>query len=249
MIKRTFHIPARLILLAALILSIPAFYLILTGMTPWQRAAGHALYAIQAMLVAWAILGRGKASAATAHERSNLDGLILLGALASVVPTDTPWPSLEWLLRMAFCGVVFIRLATLLAVYLAPNRLMHVCVLAAFTLMLGGAGFYWLEPDVHSYADGIWLAFTTGATVGYGDLVPTTPASRIFAAFIVLLGYALFSVFTATIAALLVGEDEKRFIKELHGDLRLLRKEITELRGELKQAGALPPADKATSTD
>ena len=90
-----------------------------------------------------------------------------------------------------------------------------------------------MEPRVHSYADGVWLAFTTGATVGYGDLVPSTPASRIFAAFIVLLGYALFSVVTASIAALLVGEDEKRLSREMHADLRMLRKEIAALRTEM----------------
>ena len=75
--------------------------------------------------------------------------------------------------------------------------------------------------------------FTTGATVGYGDLVPSTPASRIFAVFVVLLGYAVFSVVTASIVALFVGEDEKRFEKELHADIRSLRKEVAALRSEL----------------
>ena len=86
----------------------------------------------------------------------------------------------------------------------------------------------------------MWLAFITGATVGYGDLVPSTPASRIFAAFIVLLGYALFSVVTASIAALLVGEDEKRFMRGLHSDMRMLREEIAALRAGLRDSFDAP---------
>jgi voltage-gated potassium channel len=49
-----------------------------------------------------------------------------------------------------------------------------------------------------------------------------------------LLGYALFSVVTASIAALLVGEDEKKLRRELHTDMRILREEIASLRAELR---------------
>jgi voltage-gated potassium channel len=69
--------------------------------------------------------------------------------------------------------------------------------------------------------------------VGYADVVPSTPASRIFAVFIVLLGYALLSLVTANIVALLVGEDERLLRHELHADMRLLRHEIALLRADL----------------
>ena len=41
---------------------------------------------------------------------------------------------------------------------------------AAMTLGLCGVGFWWLEPRAESLGDGLWLAFTTAATVGYGGL-------------------------------------------------------------------------------
>nr|WP_314860496.1 potassium channel family protein [uncultured Undibacterium sp.] len=90
-------------------------------------------------------------------------------------------------------------------------------------------------PQVTSYADGVWLAFTTVATVGYGDIVPSTPASKIFAFFIVLLGYAMFSFVTANIAALFVGEEEEIFEQELHNDIRALHQEVAALREELRR--------------
>jgi voltage-gated potassium channel len=228
--------PMSLILPGALILSIPAFYLVLTGSESSYRYAGHWLYGIVAAMVGADILtmrNRGTTGWTDAAFRTDL--FLLLGAMASAWPAGSPWSVIEWLLRLIYCAVVFIRLSTLVAQYVVPHRLMQIVVLAVLTLAIAGAGFFWLEPQVHTYADGVWLAFITGATVGYGDLVPSTPASRIFAFFIVLLGYALFSVVTASIAALLVGEDEKRLRQELHADMRMLRKEIAALHGELHE--------------
>ncbi len=95
-----------------------------------------------------------------------------------------------------------------------------------------GAGFYWLDPSIHSYAEGLWLAFVTAATVGYGDVVPTTPASRVLAVIIVVIGLALLSVVTASVAAFFIGEDEKLLRREMHNDIRHLRDEVARLIGE-----------------
>ncbi|EGF31338.1 Ion transport 2 [Oxalobacteraceae bacterium IMCC9480] len=162
-----------------------------------------------------------------------VDVALLLGALASAWPTGTPWSGPEWWLRLTYSAIVFLRFPTLLAPWALPKHLLQILALSVVLLAFAGAGFYWLEPHVLTYADGLWLAFSTGATVGYGDLVPSTHASRIFAVFIVLLGYAIFSVITASIAALFVGEDEKHFQQELHADIRALRHEIALLRKEL----------------
>ena len=55
------------------------------------------------------------------------------------------------------------------------------CSGSSLALLGLGPGFWWLEPRAETLGDGLWLAFTTAATVGYGDIVPTTPASKIFA--------------------------------------------------------------------
>jgi len=223
------------LLLLALLLSIPAFYLILAGMVPLYRNAGRGLYVVVALLLGGDLLRSAKSR--RRHDGMlALDWLILFGAVCSVWPSNLPWSMLEWGLRMGYCGIVFLRLLTFFGKRIVSSHLLHVVVFALVVLAVAGAGFMWLEPRVHSYADGVWLAFITGATVGYGDLVPSTPASRIFAAFIVLLGYALFSVVTASISAVLVGEDEKRLERELHADMRLLRQEISLLHKELHTA-------------
>ncbi|HEX8956898.1 MAG TPA: ion channel [Burkholderiaceae bacterium] len=224
--------------LAALLALTPAFYLVLAGPGPVFRNLGYLLYA--GVALALLTIGHATLHNTNAVQRLQrrkyawLDRLIILGALASAWPGGVPWNSIEWALRLGYCCLVFARMPSLLFARLALNRLWQVCLLAVSMLAVGGAGFLWLEPNVGNYADGVWLAFTTGATVGYGDLVPSTAASRILAAFIVLLGYALFSLLTANIAALLVGEDEKKLRRELHADLRALRQEIAALQERMR---------------
>ncbi|HTN65127.1 MAG TPA: potassium channel family protein [Burkholderiaceae bacterium] len=233
--------PYRPALILALTLSIPAFYLMLTGPSAHYRGAGSLLYAATAMLMAIDI-GTHKQKSGRHIFLWNeyaLDVMIFLGALASAWPTAPSWSLIQWLFRLGFCGLVFTRIAILIFKWVAPRHLLQVLGIGIGGFLLAGLGFYWLEPKVLTYADGLWLAFITGATVGYGDLVPSTAASRIFAVFIVLLGYAIFSVVTASIAALFVGKDEKRFEKELHSDIKFLRKEISTLRDEMRRSGVI----------
>ena len=118
--------------------------------------------------------------------------------------------------------------------------------LAVVILGLGGVGFWVIDPRVNSLGDGLWLAFTTAATVGYGDLVPSTAASRLFAVLVVLLGLAVLSLVTASLSAVLMQEEEREFERKL---MHELTHELKQLRAELAQnqnrSGVLsPPADK-----
>ncbi|MDY7574065.1 potassium channel family protein [Actimicrobium sp. CCI2.3] len=243
--------PFRPILFVALVLSIPAFYLLLDDVDARLRGMGSLLYAVTAVLVGVDLWYRRGIE--PDWRFTLVDAGLLLGALASAWPTGTPWSELEWWLRLTYSAIVFLRFPTLLAPWALPRHLMQIIALSIILLALAGAGFYWLEPRVLTYADGLWLAFITGATVGYGDLVPSTHASRVFAVFIVLLGYAIFSVITASIAALFVGEDVKHFQQELHADIRALRHEIALLHKELNRSLPVPTfterADHPPSVD
>ena len=194
-----------------------------------------------------------------------LDLLIVVFAALALAGADTELVALARLLRLATIALLLTRAATSIRSLFVPGGLPYAFGLAMIAFLAAGAGFYWLEPTVHSYADGIWLAFVTGATVGYGDIVPTTTVSRLFAVIIVLVGITMFSLVTASIAAFFIGEDEKllrremhrdiqhvkqdvaqlineeevRLRRELHADIRRLREEVVRLREELKAQGVL----------
>ena len=92
-----------------------------------------------------------------------------------------------------------------------------------------GALFYWLDPNIRTFADGLWLAFITGATVGYGDVVPTTGATRVLAVLTVLVGVAMMTLFTAHVVTFFVGGEDARMRDALQRDIVVLRNDIEKL--------------------
>jgi len=228
---------ARPVLLLGLLLSIPAFYLLLGNENADVQRLGRVLYAVVALILITDAVWQWfqHRHQVRKHGKFILDVVIILGCIFSAFPTPIHWSTFEWLFRLSLCAVILLRIFTLLLSNMRPSHLAQMTALALIMLSSAGAGFYWLEPKVTNYADGVWLAFTTVATVGYGDIVPSTPASKIFAFFIVLLGYAMFSFVTANIAALFVGEEEEIFEQELHNDIRALHQEVAALREELRR--------------
>ena len=105
--------------------------------------------------------------------------------------------------------------------------------------LLVGCGFvYWhIEPTTPRLVDGLWLAFVTASTIGYGDLVPSTPGSRVFSVLVVLLGFGVLSLVTAAIAATWVESTERRVEREIlhdiHRRMQALHEDVVSLRREL----------------
>ena len=116
-------------------------------------------------------------------------------------------------------------------------------VVAVVIMGLGGVGFWLVEPKAHTLADGLWLAFTTAATVGYGDIVPSTHTSRGFAVVMVLLGLAVLSMVTGSVAALFVQTEERKIEHELLHEIRQVRDEVTALRKEVEALRRDNPKD------
>ena len=67
--------------------------------------------------------------------------------------------------------------------------------------------------DIINFFDAVWWSLVTITTVGYGDLVPVTFWGRIIGIIFILLGFSIFSIFTAFIASSFI--DKK--IKERKG--------------------------------
>ena len=122
---------------------------------------------------------------------------------------------------------------------LVRQGLVYSLLLAVAILGLGGVGFWLIDPRIDSLGDGLWLAFTTAATVGYGDLIPHTPASRIFSVLVVLLGLAVLSLVTASLSAIFVEKEveaeEREIERTLLAELRVLREELHSLRQEVRE--------------
>ena len=123
--------------------------------------------------------------------------------------------------------------------------LLYSLALSLLILWLGGFGFWLLEPRVLTLSDGLWLAFTTAATVGYGDLVPSTPLSRAFAVVVVLMGLGVLSMVTASVAALFVETEERQIERDLLHEISALRADVRALKDRIDRLQDAGPASGA----
>lgn len=231
--------------LIALLVTIPAFYAEMLQATPsrWASAAYLAgALAVLAALLHVASLTRGPFD----HVMANRTDVILAVGLvgAALLPPSQSWPlALDFRLLVAF--LTLLRMVWSLQHLITRGGLAYMLLVALGVLGACGLGFWWLEPSAHTFADGVWLAFTTAATVGYGDLVPTTQASKIFSVFVVLLGYGVLSLVTAAIATSWVETEERRIEVEILHDVRRevasVRHELAALRRELGRPQADAP--------
>lgn len=224
--------------LLALLATVPAFYIELLKDLPTPLAVTIYLFAA-AMLVGslWRV------ARLLDHPRQYLrskalDLTLIAGLLiaAALPPSIESGPSLA--VRLLVSLLTLLRMVWAVKSWVTRGGLAYLLLMALLVLGFCGVGFWALEPRAHSLGDGLWLAFTTAATVGYGDIVPTTPAAKIFSVFVVLLGYAVLSLVTAAIAAMWVETSERRLesdlLRDMHAQLRSVHKELADLRRDLQ---------------
>lgn len=231
--------------LLALLATIPAFYAQLLQTAPPAWAA--AVYAVAALMLALALRHVScKTRHPAAHVGANALDLLLIAGLASAAGLPASSHSTAALaLRLGVAFLTLWRMVWAVQHLITRGGLGYLLLVAVLVLGACGVGFWWIEPTTPDLGAGLWLAFTTAATVGYGDLVPTTPAARIFAVFVVLLGYGVLTLVTASIASRWVETGERRIEHEILRDMRremaALRLELAALRDALPTVGTAPP--------
>jgi len=81
-------------------------------------------------------------------------------------------------------------------------------------ILLSGTVFY-RTIEGWSWVDSFYFSVTTASTVGYGDLAPSTPLSKIFTALYIFVGVGVFVLLFSQLAkAMLKIEDDDKDLRQ-----------------------------------
>ncbi len=229
----------------ALLSTVPSFYVELLHESPPLLAVLS--YLVAAATMGGALLHVGLRSGnLRAHLRANSFDLLLCAGLvaAAMLPPSAASEAALWF-RVVVGFFTMSRMFWAAHYVVTRGGTLYRLIAALTVLALCGLGFWWLEPTTPTFGDALWLAFTTAATVGYGDSVPTTPASKIFAVFVVFLGVGAITLGAAAIASAWIAKEERHIEREilddLHKQLRLVHAELAELRASMASADTPRP--------
>ena len=134
-------------------------------------------------------------------------------------------------LRLLLMLALLVRFSSVLQEVLRRNQLGVTLVIALLIVLVAGVLLSTIDPNIRNIGDGIWYAWVTMATVGYGDVVPTSLAGRILGGILIFLGMVLFSLITANIAAFLLSGNVER----VERDVEKVEREESELNRRLDQ--------------
>jgi len=125
------------------------------------------------------------------------------------------------ILRLFFMIGLFAHNVAVIRNVLSQNHLGKTLIIATLFITGGGVVIATLDPAIKTVWDGIWWAWVTVTTVGYGDVVPVSTEGRVFASILMLVGITMMSLFTANVSAYLLSKQTQ---KEIRYDQRELKK-------------------------
>lgn len=154
--------------------------------------------------------------------RNWMNLVIIIGGLP-IVWQYTPLVGLMRSMRLVLVVVLLARLSRNVRKLLSRHQLGATLAVAFVTMVLSGIIVSRIDPSIGTIWDGMWWAWVTMATVGYGDVVPHNAAGRLFGSLLILFGVVLISMLTANLAAFFIGGDVEKMEQEEKEADRLLK--------------------------
>lgn len=99
-----------------------------------------------------------------------------------------------------------------------------------------------VEPDIHSYGDGLWFCFVSFTTIGFGDITATTVIGRICVIFITVYAVVVTAMVPGVVVSyylefLKIKENEtiSTFLEKLENLSALSKDELDDLSARVKE--------------
>lgn len=138
------------------------------------------------------------------------------------------------LMKIARFVAVLGRIYKKVKSFLNINGFKFVLLASVILILIGGIAISIIENK--SFSDGVWWAFVTTTTVGYGDISPSTGLGRGIACILMITGIGLIGSLTSTITSYfmsigsnkdhIVSNDKINMVLKLYNELNDDEKEI-----------------------
>lgn len=164
--------------------------------------------------------------------------LIVLGGLPVLWGVDTFYTGLLRTMRLALTIGIFLRVSKDTRDLLSRHNLGITLFICFVILVISGLLISGIDPAFETPVDGLWWAWVTVTTVGYGDLVPQTTEGRIFGALLILMGLGMFSMLTASFSVFFIEQDERELSKKEERNIERiegLEKKLERIESQLDQ--------------
>jgi voltage-gated potassium channel len=112
---------------------------------------------------------------------------------------------------------------------LTDDKLSTTLLTVFFTVIIVGFLISGIDSGIKNPIQGIWWAWVTMSTVGYGDYVPLDVGGRIFASIVILMGLCFFAVLTANFSSMFVRRHVRRFRTKESQDVAKLVSRLNEV--------------------
>jgi voltage-gated potassium channel len=170
--------------------------------------------------------------------KSNWGGLIIIFAGMPLLWEVFPYAGGLRLLRLLVLFSLLFSMSASARKILSNNHLGTTLMVSFIVVVFAGTLMATIDPNIETPLDGIWWAWVTVTTVGYGDIVPSSTAGRLFAGVLMLLGIAIFSLLTASFSTFFLAQaEEKISVQESENaeGLQQLQRQVQVLEDKIDQ--------------
>lgn len=139
--------------------------------------------------------------------------VIILAAFPFIFKDSYQVLALRAFRLLVLIGLLF-HITSALRQLLMRHHLGITLLVCFIILAMAGITIASLDPAIETPWDGLWWAWVTITTVGYGDIVPVSAVGKVFACLLIAMGIGLFSMLTASFSAFFVAQEEEMVVEK-----------------------------------
>lgn len=94
---------------------------------------------------------------------------------------------------------------------------------------------YYYDPSVTNFFDALWFVFQTITTVGYGDIVPSSPIGQLVGFVLLIVGVLAFSILTASFAYVFNERIFKKENEEFNQKVNTVKDNLNETKSAIDE--------------